>query len=204
MISRIPFWSPLWLVDRCTLGCEPTTILMVTSLALSAAGTVASLEGQRQAANSQADYQTQLAAANVENARVQSEQVRDQQSQTNEASQRESAQASLASRKAASTAQVAAGESGVTGNSVDALLGDFKMQEGLYKESLLRQKQLTDVGAGQQLNAIRSGADAQNLSMNAPIAQPNYLAAALQFGAQATGTFAARGAKPKTTTGKTG
>lgn len=181
--------------------CEPTTILMVASLALSAVATGVSMEQQRSAANSQADYQEQLAAANVENARIQSEQVRDQQAQTNEGTQRESFQASLASKQAASTATVAAGEAGVTGNSVDALLKDFKMQEGLYKESLLRQKQLTDVSAGQNINAIRSSADASNLSMNAPIAQPNYLAAALNFGAQATGTYAsARRGSPKTNT----
>lgn len=175
---------------RAGYGCEPTTALMITSLVLSAASTTASLVGQKKQADAQADYQENLAEANVKAAQVQSAQVRDQQAQANEATTRESQQASLASRKASSTATVAAGEAGVSGNSVDALLRDYRGQEGIFKEAVLRQKQLTDVSAGQQIDAIRSGADAGNLSMNAPIGQPNYLAGALSFGAQAASTYA--------------
>lgn len=179
--------------------CLPLVPLLAISVAMSAAATGASLIGQKQQADAQEKYQKQLAAANVQAAQVQSSQVRDQQAQSNEANARDMQQARLASLKAQSTGTVAAGEAGVAGSSVDALLRDYRAQEGVYKEAILRQRQLTDVSAGQQIDAIRAGADTGNLSMNAPVAQPNYLAGALSFGAQAAGTFAAasRG-QPKT------
>ncbi len=185
----LSFLDPFYLQKRCTFYCEPTT-LAIAAIALSAAGTGATLVGQRQAAKAQAGYQQELAKSTNEAARVQAEQVRDQQAQSAEAAGREVQKASIASRQAQSTATVSAGEGGVTGNSVDALLRDFRTQEGIYKEAVTRQQQLTNFGAGQQIDAIRAGAKAGNLQMNAPIAQPNYLAAALSFGAQAAGTYA--------------
>lgn len=181
-------------------GCEPTTAtLLVTSLVLSAAGTAASLSAQHQAAKAQASYQQELAKSTNEAARVQAEQVRDQQAQSAEAAGREIRKAEIAGQQAQSTATVSAGEAGVTGSSVDALLRDFRAQEGILKETYARQKQLSDFSAGQQVDAIRAGAAAGNLPMNAPIAQPNYLAGALSFGAQAASTYAiAKKDKPPT------
>jgi hypothetical protein len=179
--------GPAYLETHGTFHCEPVTI---TALALAAASTTASLVGQRQQAKATASYQQDLAKANVSAAQVQAEQVRDQQAQANEATQREAQKAAQASRAAQATATTAAGEAGVAGNSVEALLRDFRAQEGAYKEALLRQRQLSDVSSGQQVEAIQANAAAGNLAMNAPVAQPNYLAGALSFGAQAASVYA--------------
>ncbi len=197
----LSFLNPLWLAESLILWCEPTT-LMGAALTLSAAGTGISLVGQKQQADAQEEYQKQLAASNVESAQIESENVRSQQAQANEQNSREAFNAALANRKARATAKVAAGEAGVTGNSVDALMQEFQMEEGRYKEALFRQKALTDVSANQNIEAIRRGADANNLSMNTPISQPNYLAAALNFGANAAATgLAYRGTQTKTNAG---
>lgn len=173
-------------------GCEAVsaTTLLITSLAATAASTGAALYGQKQQAEAQADYQEDLAKANNEAARIQSEQVRDQQAQQQESTAREIQQASIASREAQATAVVAAGEAGVTGQSFAALLQEYQAQRGRHAEAVLRQKQFNDAAAGQQIDAIRAGASAGNVGMNAPIGRPNYLAAALSAGAQAASTGA--------------
>lgn len=167
--------------------CNPMLFIAVASLAVSAYSAGAQIDSQRRAANQQADYITANSKQNVKIAQAQSEQVREQQAQQNESTARDVQQNLIANRKAEDAAQVAAGQSGVTGNSIDVLLNDFKMQEGVYKESVLRQRQLNDAGAGMQIDTIRRNADASSISGSTPIAQPNYLAAGLQFGSQALG-----------------
>jgi hypothetical protein len=173
----------------------------IVSTVLAAASTAVTLTAQKKQADAQTDYQEDLGKANVTAARIQAEQLRDQQAQANEATQREAQAAALASKQAKSTAVVSAGEAGVSGNSVEALLQEYRATEGRWMEAHLRQQQLTDVSTEQQLEALRINTDAGNLSMNAPVAQPNYLAGALSFGAQAASTYMiANPRTPKTAT----
>lgn len=196
-MSPFPKAHPLY---RCR-HCEPTTILLITAVALSAASTAASLHGQQQQADAQAHYQQELAKSTNAAAAVQANQVRDQQAQAREATARDLSQAHVASEKAQSTATVSAGEAGVSGNSVASLLQEYRAQEGIQREAILRQQALNDVAAGQQVSAIRAGAASGNLSMNAPIGQPNYLAGALSVGAQAASSYVAANPRtPKTQT----
>jgi hypothetical protein len=171
--------------------CEPTTILMATSLAISAATGVATIQGQKQQASAQRDQQAQLTAANNSVAGTQMSQLRIQQAQSTEAAARDGEKARLANLKAQSTARVAAGEAGVTGNSVTAALQEYGMQFGQYREAVQRQTQLTSQATDTQMDAIRTGARNQALQINAPIAGPNYAAEGLKFAGSALGSYRA-------------
>lgn len=168
--------------------CEPTTIAMA-SLAISAAGTAASIQGQKQQAAAQAKQQQDLTAANNFVAGEQMSQLRVQEAQQRESAARENERARLAAQKARSSSVVAAGEAGVAGNSVDALLAEHAMQLGQFREATARQSQLNAMGITAQAEAIRTGARFQNLSINAPISGPNYGAEFARFGANTLGTY---------------
>lgn len=171
-------------------NCEPTTIALA-SLAISGAGTVASLQGQKYAADAQARNQGDLTTANNQVAVEQMSQLRIQQAQSQEATTRDNERARLAAQRARSTATVAAGEAGVSGNSVDALLAEYGQQLGQYREATNRQTQLNAQGINTQVAAIRTGTRFQNLQINAPIAGPNYGAAAVRLAGDVLGTYRA-------------
>ncbi len=161
--------------------CEPTTLLAI-SLAISTAGTAASLEGQRYQASTQATHQRELTKANNASAAEQMSQLRIQEAQSTESRARETEKARLASQKAVSTATVAAGEAGVGGNSVDALLQEYGMQFGQFKEASARQAAFNKSATDAQVAATSLGGNYQNKSINAPIVGPNYLAEGLRLG----------------------
>lgn len=176
--------------SRYGFGCEPTTLLAI-GLAISAAGSVATVEGQRRAANAQTDYQQEQVKANNLVAAEQMGALRSQEAQTKEAQARETEKARQASRKASSTAYVASGEAGVTGNSVDAMLQEYSANLGQFKEATARQGALNSQATGAQISALKTGARFQNLQINAPVVGPNYAAEALRFGSSAMGSVAA-------------
>ena len=85
--------------------------------------------------------------------------------------------------EARATATVSAGESGVSGLSVDALLGDLTRKEAEYTFSEQQQAEMTDVNRQIQLKEAGIGFSRNMLRINKPIEQPNYLGSVLQ-GAQ--------------------
>lgn len=170
--------------------CEPTALL-AASLVLSAATGAVTIQGQRQAAKAQANYQKELVEANNKVSYEQQAALRIQQGQDMESRARENEKARLASQRAVSTTTTAAGEAGVSGASVDALLGEYNSTLGQFRESTLRQGQLYASGVGAQIDALRAGQGMSNLQINAPVSQPNYAAAVLNFGADALGAYRA-------------
>lgn len=168
--------------------CEPTTLL-ATSLALSVAENAAQVAGEAQQAKAQTAYQQKLVAANNTETGNQLSRLRIEQSQSREAATRESEKARLASQAAKSRAAVAAGEAGVQGQSVDALLSEYDANLGRFKEADLRQRQLNDASYADKAAAISAGANYQNLQINAPVVGPNYGAAALRIGGSALSAY---------------
>jgi hypothetical protein len=98
------------------------------------------------------------------------------------AAQRVNASARKA-REARATARVSAGEAGVAGLSVDALINDLTKQEAEYSFATQQQLQMNDVGRSMQLENAGLSFTNNMLRINKPIEQPNYLGAALS-GAQ--------------------
>jgi hypothetical protein len=157
--------------------CPPIAAATIAKLSLAStiASTGLSLMAQRNQAKAQAA--SQKAAAQRENARYRREAgaMRLKEAQEDLALTREIQESTKKARAARSTAVVAAGEAGVAGLSVDALLDDYTRQEAEYRFSLNEQNRLT--GINNQL-AIEEGvfrSEANQIRINQPIKQPDYL-----------------------------
>lgn len=132
----------------------------------------AQYQARLQQAEMQRRYQEQAAAA--ERQRVQQEQasMRMRQAQEQEAVGRELEQVSRKSQAALARARVAAGEAGVAGASVQALMGDYMRQEAGYRAALLRQQELGAVATGLGLEQAGLASQQRLIGIRQPIAQP--------------------------------
>ena len=136
--------------------------------------------GARQQAKAQAAYQAQAAAAEQQRALQEQSSIRMQQAQQQEATARELEQVSRKSREALGRARVSAGEAGVAGASVTALMDDYTRQEAGYRAATLRQQELT--GVGTQLGLEQAGLASQQrlIGIQQPINRPSLLVSGLQ------------------------
>jgi hypothetical protein len=169
--------------------------MFYTSLAVSAASAVAGVVGQQQSASAQAKADAinrenaETEADNAFNLSTTQENVRLLQ-EGEEKSQAQFHNA-LDAKKARSTAIVAAGEAGVSGVSVDALLADFSASEGRYSDALQHRFENETV----QSHFNMKGYDASRTSrINAASTakayrQPDYFGAALRIGGAALDSY---------------
>jgi hypothetical protein len=160
--------------------CEPVsmTTLLATSLAMSTATQVAGQIGQAQ------QYNANAASA------LQSMQLANKQTnlgiQQSEAANSQKAQdQQVEMLKAAATARASAGESGVEGNSVDALIGDYHASEGRYLNDLSTQNQWNR----QQASVQKQGNVATAQRQINSVAKPDYLGAALRIGGDGLNSY---------------
>lgn len=165
--------------------CDPATMTAATLMKISMATTIAStgmsLMAQRNQAKAQAA--SQKAASQRENARFQREASaqRLKEAQEDLALTREIQESTTKARAARSTATVAAGEAGVSGLSVDALLDDYTRQEADYRFSLTEQARLTGINNQLQLDEMGYRTEANQIRINQPIKQPDYLGSAVNL-----------------------
>jgi len=138
-----------------------------------------SYAGQRQQAKQQEAFQRQAQAA--ERQRFQQEQtsMRMRQAQEQEAVGRELEQVSKKSQAALARARVAAGEAGVAGASVQALMDDYMRQEGAYRASILRQQELGALSTGLGLEQAGFATQQRMIGLSQPIDRPSPLGAVL-------------------------
>lgn len=162
--------------------------------------------GQQNLANQQASYQSTLASleqerANREKAQLYTQYNQEvfarqlQMSQEKEAVARELMGVSKEARAVRSKIQVASGEAGVSGNSIDGLLAEVTRQELGYKEAQLRKSQLQEqffnINAQNMAEALRAnasnatfGSQMRIANINRPIERPNLASLGLNlFGA---------------------
>jgi hypothetical protein len=159
--------------------CDPVTIGI--GMAVASAGT--QVMGQRQQAKTQEKVQANASKAERQRYLQEVSSMRVQQGQEQvAAAQRVNASARKA-REARATARVSAGEAGVAGLSVDALINDLTKQEAEYSFASQQQTQMNDVGRTMQLENAGLSFTNNMLRINKPIEQPDYLGAALS-GAQ--------------------
>ena len=149
------------------------------SAAVGVAQTASSIAGQKQEARMQ--EQVQRTASQQENQRYLAEvaAMRTQQQQEMIARAQRIQEASRKAMDARATARVSAGESGVSGLSIDALLGDLTRKESEYTFSEQRQAEMLDVSRDIQLSEAGIGFNRNMLRINKPIEQPDYLGSAL-------------------------
>jgi hypothetical protein len=175
--------DPISIAVGSALGAtgSATAVGMVGASTLIGAGSsIAGYAGQRQQAKQQAAYQAQSAAAERQRALQEQSSIRMRQAQEQEATARELEQVSRKSQEALARARVSAGESGVSGVSVQALMDDYTRQEAGYRAATLRQQELT--GVGTQLGLEQAGLASQQrlIGINQPISKPSFLTAGLE------------------------
>jgi len=147
--------------------------------ALAVASGTAQYIGQRRMARQQARYQAQAAAAERQRFMQEQTSLRMRQAQEQEAVGRELEQVSKKSQEALARARVSAGEAGVAGASVQALMDDYTRQEGAYRSALLRQQELGQVATGMGLEQAGFATTQRQIGINQPINRPSALTAGL-------------------------
>lgn len=156
--------------------CSP---LAAVSALVGGAQTISSVVGQRQQAEMQQQAQANASVQERQRYLAEVSAMRTQQQQEMIARAQRIQEASKRGMEARSRARVAAGESGVSGLSVDALMGDLTRQEAQYAFSEQQQAEMTDVNRQIQLQESGIGFNRNMLRINKPIEQPNYLGSAL-------------------------
>lgn len=157
--------------------CDPISIGMAV------ASSAMQVTGQRQMAKAQAQAQANASAAERQRYLQEVSSMRVQQGQEQVAAAQRINESAKKAREARATARVSAGEAGVAGLSVDALINDLTREEAEYSFATQQQLQMNDVGRSMQLQNAGLGFTNNMLRINKPIEQPNYLGAALS-GAQ--------------------
>ena len=154
--------------------CDPISMAVVA-----VASGAAQYQGARQQAKAQGRYQASASAA--ERARFLQEQtsLRMRQGQQQEATNRELGDIAMKSREAISRARTSAGEAGVAGSSVDALMDDYMRQEGNYRTALTRQQEFQNINTGLALSDAGYRTQNNQIGINRPINKPSFLTAAL-------------------------
>lgn len=164
--------------------CYP---MLLAGLAVAAGG--AQYIGQRRMAKQQAAYQAQAAAAERQRFMQEQTSLRMRQAQEQEAVGRELEQVSKKSQEALARARVSAGEAGVAGASVQALMDDYTRQEAGYRAALLRQQELGGVATGLGLEQAGFATQQRQIGINRPINRPDFLTSALSTATSAVGAY---------------
>lgn len=155
--------------------CDPVT-LAAASFAVTTVSTIGSTVMQAQQASAEAEYRDaqiaqshQAAVENYDLLQLRREQEREAASQQVEANQREAL-------RATERARTAAGEAGVTGLSVDALLGDLYGQEARFRNNVAVNLEAVNSDIDQSASDVRTGTINQITSLP-QISRPDYFGA---------------------------
>ena len=135
--------------------------------------------GARRQARQQAAYQAQAQAAERQRFMQEQTSLRMRQAQEQEAVGRELEQVSRKSQAALARARVSAGEAGVAGASVQALMDDYMRQEAGYRSALLRQQEMGALATGLGLEQAGFATQQRMIGLSQPIDRPSPLGAVL-------------------------
>lgn len=156
--------------------CEPTTILAIASVASAAGSVVAqSQAADAQSASNQRQYDNTMRAY-----RENVNQTNLMQQQEREGSLMKVEDNNMKARAATSTASVAAGENGISGLSVDALMGDISFDQNRFNGSVQTNFDRAQGAISNQRENVYSNAASQINGLQTP-ASPDYLGAGLRI-----------------------
>tara|TARA_B110000858_G_scaffold159012_1_gene182446 strand:- start:593 stop:1228 length:636 start_codon:yes stop_codon:yes gene_type:complete len=158
-------------------------IAIGASTAMGVASANLQIQGQKMQARMQAKMQEN--ASKVERQRYLNEvsSLRTQQGQEQVAMAQKLQSNKTRAMEARATARVSAGEAGVAGLSVNALMSDLTRKEAMYNNSVNTQAEMLDVRRDLSLRDAGLGFTNNMLRINRPIEEVNY-AGALLSGAQ--------------------
>ena len=157
--------------------------MTIAAIAMGTAQAGMSIVGQRQQAKTQEKMQKNASAAEQQRylSEVSASRLRERQEKIMAAQRIQ--RTTTKAREARATARVSAGEAGVAGLSVDALINDMTRKEGEANFSIQQQMQFAEQSRAMGLDDSANRSRMNLLSINKPIEQPNYLGAILD-GAQ--------------------
>ena len=154
---------------------------MCNALALSIASTVAGVYGQQQQVKAQNAYNDQQAKNTMEAYRANLAQTNLMQSQEHAAATQKVNENNRAAEAAKAKALVSAGESGISGLSVDALLADLSGEQARYNDSVNQNYENASMSIDNQRKNAQITAASQINQLKTP-QSPDYLGAALRIG----------------------
>ena len=160
--------------------CHPAALAVISGLNVGM-----QFAGQQRQAKTQAAMQARASQAERQRFQQKQTSMRMRQAQEQEAVGRELEQVSRKSQAALARARVSAGEAGVAGASVQALMDDYMRQEAGYRSALLRQQELGGISTAMGLEQAGFATQQRQIGINQPIDKPNVLTAVLQGAQQA-------------------
>ena len=174
--------DPISIAVGSALGAtgSATAVGMVgASTLLGAGSSIAGFAGQRQQAKQQAAYQAQSIAAAQRKAGFQrtSEILEAQQKRL--ALAQETGKITKAAREKLASATVSAGEAGVSGLSVQALMDDYVRQQAGLQAAVTTQEKLYGLQTGMNLQQLGLASQQEILGLSQPIERPSLLTAGL-------------------------
>lgn len=141
------------------------------------ASTALQIRGQQQAAKAQATVQKRATEQEQKRYLAEVQSMRVQQAQEAIARSQQITEAGRRAKQARATTRVTAGESGISGISLDNLINNITKQEAEYKFATEQQRQIIDTGREIQFRNVGLSSRMNLLRINQPIEKPNYAGA---------------------------
>ena len=162
----------------------------LTAMAMSAASQAANVGAQRQQAKAQEASQLQASVSEMERFQLAQRAERGRQADEETTAALERQKARREETEAVATTITSAEESGVSGTSVGLAVAEYSRKNAAYQAALTLQE---NMNATARRLGFESGGNAyvnRMAQINQPIAQPNYLGAALGMGQTIAGGIA--------------
>ena len=153
------------------------------------ATSVLSIQGQSQQAKAQAQAQANQTKAEQQRLLQQQSAERINQRFQEEQAATQLQKSATKAREARATARVSAGESGVSGLSVDALMNDLTRKQAVYSFGLTRQLEQSRIATDLRMQDNALGSSQRLLAINKPIEQPDYLGGILRGATTGLNTY---------------
>ena len=161
----------------------------ILSTAMGGATSILSIQGQAQAAKAQAQAQANQTKAEQQRLLQQQSAERINQRFQEEQVANQLQKSSIKAMEARATARVSAGESGVSGISVDSLMNDLTRKQAVYNFGLTRQLEQGNIATDLRMQDFSQGSYQRQLSINQPIKQPDYLGGLLSGATTGLNTY---------------
>lgn len=166
--------------------CTP---IAAASFGINAASIAASYVGQSRMAKAQETYQQKQGTAALEAYRQNLAALGLKRQEDAASASDQLQQAQREAIQARSSAFTAAGEAGISGNSVDALMRDFTARELNFRSNTATNLKSRSGQIDREMLSVQAGAQSQVNQAKTPVAKPSLLGAGLQLGGSALDTY---------------
>lgn len=154
----------------------------LTAMAMSAASQAANVGAQRQQAKAQEASQLQASLSEMERFQLAQRAQRERQSDEETTATLERQKARREATESIATTITAAEEAGVSGTSVGQAVAEYARKDAEYQAAITMQQDMNEMSRRLGIESASNAYENRMAQINQPIAQPNYLGAALGMG----------------------